>query len=71
MSRARVPLTVLPTREAVDRHFAPAIFDEVTSADATREDLAIVVPPGPKALWSVVPALSVVLGFLRLRFSRR
>lgn len=42
-----LPLTILPTREDVHRHFAQELFDEVAAAHRASEELAIVVPIGP------------------------
>lgn len=56
-ARSRIPITVLPTREDVHRHFAQAIFDELRDAAAVGDELAIVVPLGPKAHYRLLAAM--------------
>ena len=43
-----MPLTIVPEREDVYRHFAQDMFDETAEAARAGEGLAVVVPLGPK-----------------------
>src|SRR5207302_591803 len=52
--RSPLPLTVLPTKEDVHRHFAGELFDEARTAAAAGEELAVIVPLGPKAHCSLL-----------------
>jgi glucosamine-6-phosphate deaminase len=49
---SRVPLTILESAEAVHQHFAEAMFEEMRDARASAQEIAIVVPLGPKAHYS-------------------
>ena len=47
--RSPLPLTVLPSREDVYRRFAQDMFDEAAAARRAGEEIAVIVPLGPKA----------------------
>jgi glucosamine-6-phosphate deaminase len=51
---ARVPLTILPTPEDVHRHFAQSVFDEVAESSDAGEELALIIPLGPKAQYPLL-----------------
>jgi glucosamine-6-phosphate deaminase len=48
-ARSRVPLTIVADPEALYRHFAQALFDEISAAAEAGKALALIVPLGPKA----------------------
>ncbi|MFL5929601.1 MAG: hypothetical protein ACJ77E_21950, partial [Gaiellaceae bacterium] len=56
-SRSRVPLTICPTKEDLYRHFAQEMFDEVARAAERGEELAVIVPLGPKAHYALLARL--------------
>jgi len=56
-SRSRVPLTICPTKEDLYRHFAQEMFDELARAAEHGEDLAVIVPLGPKAHYALLARL--------------
>ena len=58
-----LPLTILPTKEDVHRHFAKELFDEVAAARGEGEELAVIVPIGPTGQY---PLLARMLGEARL-----
>lgn len=47
--RSRLPLTIVPDRDALYRHFAEALFDEAAGAARRGEQIALIVPLGPKS----------------------
>lgn len=47
--RSRLPLTIVPDRDALSRHFAEALFDEAADAARRKERIALIVPLGPKS----------------------
>ncbi|HEY0416132.1 MAG TPA: hypothetical protein VGC78_07070 [Gaiellaceae bacterium] len=62
-ARARVPLTICPTKDDLYRHFAQEMFDEIAGAAERGEELAVIVPLGPKAHYSL---LARMIGEARL-----
>lgn len=44
-----LPLTILPTKEAVYEHVAAAMFDELNGARDAGEPISMIIPIGPKA----------------------
>jgi glucosamine-6-phosphate deaminase len=53
-ARSRVPLTICETKDELYRHFAQEMFDEIARAAERREELAVIVPLGPKAHYSLL-----------------
>lgn len=49
-----MPLTICASKEALYRHFAQEMFDEVADAADRGEELAVIVPLGPKAHYSLL-----------------
>jgi glucosamine-6-phosphate deaminase len=52
--RSPIPLTVLPSKEDVYRHFAQEIFQEAEAAAAAGEELTVIVPLGPRAHYALL-----------------
>jgi hypothetical protein len=52
--RSPIPLTVLPSKEDVYRHFAQEIFQEAEAAAAVGEELTVIVPLGPRAHYALL-----------------
>jgi glucosamine-6-phosphate deaminase len=55
--RSPLPLTILPAREDVYRHFAESVFAEVEAAARSHEKLSLVLPLGPKAQYPLLARL--------------
>ena len=53
-ARSRLPLTICASKEELYRHFAQSMFDEAAGAAARGEELAVIVPLGPKAHYSLL-----------------
>src|SRR5437763_850974 len=54
VERSPVPLTICASKEELYRHFAQAMFDEAAGAAERGEELAVIVPLGPKAHYSLL-----------------
>jgi glucosamine-6-phosphate deaminase len=52
--RAHVPLTICASKEELYRHFAQEMFDEIAESARAGEELAVIVPLGPKAHYSLL-----------------
>jgi glucosamine-6-phosphate deaminase len=61
--RSPLPLTILPTKEAVYEHFATEMFTELDEARNRDEPLSVIVPIGPKAHY---PLLAEMVNEARL-----
>jgi len=53
-ARSPLPLTILPAREDVLRRFAEDMFDEAAEAAQAGEEIAVIVPLGPKAHYELL-----------------
>lgn len=53
-ARARVPLTICASKDDLYRHFAQEMFDELAQAAERGEELAVIVPLGPKAHYALL-----------------
>ena len=53
-ARSPLPLTILPTRDDVLRRFAVDMFDEAAEAARAGEEIAVIVPLGPKAHYELL-----------------
>jgi glucosamine-6-phosphate deaminase len=58
-----IPLTILPSREELYRHFAQSLFDEAAEALEAAEEISVIVPLGPKAHY---PLLAEMVNEARL-----
>jgi glucosamine-6-phosphate deaminase len=52
--RSPLPLTIVPTAADLYRHFASEMFDEAAAAAEAGEQLAVIVPLGPKAHYQLL-----------------
>jgi glucosamine-6-phosphate deaminase len=52
--RSPVPLTICASKDELYRHFAQEMFDEAAGAAERGEELAVIVPLGPKAHYSLL-----------------
>jgi len=52
--RSPVPLTICASKDELYRHFAQEMFDEAADAAGRSEELAVIVPLGPKAHYSLL-----------------
>src|SRR5437588_271034 len=52
-----VPLTICASKEELYRHFAQEMFDEAAGAAERGEELAVIVPLGPKAHYSLLATM--------------
>lgn len=65
--RSPIPLTILPTREALYEHFAREMFDELAEAASAGAEIALIVPVGPKGHY---PLLARLVNEERLSLAR-
>jgi glucosamine-6-phosphate deaminase len=56
-ARSGVALTILPSREALYEHFAQEMLDEIAAAGRAGDELALIVPIGPKAHYPLLAQL--------------
>lgn len=54
VERSPVPLTICASKDELYRHFAQEMYDEIAGAAARGEELAVIVPLGPKAHYSLL-----------------
>ena len=52
-----MPLTICASKEELYRHFAQEMFDEAAGAAERGEELAVIVPLGPKAHYSLLATM--------------
>jgi len=52
-----LPLTILRDRDALARHFATSMFEEAAAARERGEEIAVIVPLGPKAHYPLLAAM--------------
>jgi len=50
-------LTVCPSKDELHRHFAQEMFDEIAAAASRGDELAVIVPLGPKAHYSLLAGM--------------
>jgi glucosamine-6-phosphate deaminase len=50
-------LTVCPSKDELYRHFAQEMFDEIAAAASRGDELAVIVPLGPKAHYSLLAGM--------------
>jgi glucosamine-6-phosphate deaminase len=55
--RSPLPLTILPSRDDLYRHFATAMFEEAAAAREHGMPLSVIVPLGPKAHYRLLAEL--------------